>query len=139
MILAAQNAKKAHLKNLRYAHNENNVSFYNMFGKQIEKCRIKKVRSPLRRNCGMYRKYKLSGRGYREWIPCSCHAHGIPFRGDSILFRLPRQPAGTFRRKANHDCSTGWPVLSLNSRKHPAKCGQAGRLYRVCIVLYAFL
>ena len=46
----------------------------------------------------MYRKNMMSGRGYREPVPRSCHAHGIPFPGDSILFRLPRRlpvpPAG---------------------------------------------
>ena len=30
--------------------------------------------------------------GWRESVPCPCHGHVIPFPGDSISFRLPRQP-----------------------------------------------
>ncbi len=87
----------------------------------------------------MYRKYILSGRGYREYIPCSCHAHGVPFPGDSISFRLPRQPAGASRGKALQGSSAGWPVLSLNNRKHPAKCSRPGCFYRVRMTFFIFL
>lgn len=96
-------------------------------------CRIKKCRSPLGMDCGMYRKYILSGRGYRESVPCSCHAHGIPFHGDSISFRLPRQPAGASHGNPLHGRSTGWPVLSLNNRKHPAKSAAFAAAFIRCM------
>lgn len=93
-------------------------------------CRIKKVRSSLKKSCGMYRKYKLSGRGYRERVPCSCHVHDIPFPGDYIPFRLPRSPPVPPTGNPVWNLPPVWPVLSLNNRKHPAECGQIGRLYR---------
>ncbi|MCI9638465.1 MAG: hypothetical protein HFG77_19210 [Hungatella sp.] len=40
----------------------------------------------------MYRKNMMSCCGWRESVPCPCHGHIIPFPGDSISFRLPRQP-----------------------------------------------
>ena len=102
-------------------------------------CRIKKARSPLGRNCGMYRKNMMSCCGWRESVPCPCHGHVIPFPGDSISFRLPRQPAGTSRWKALQDSSAGWPVLSLNNRKHPAKCSRPGCFYQMCMTFFIFL
>lgn len=94
-------------------------------------CRIKKARSPLGKSCGMYRKDMIFSRGFREPIPGSCLAHAIPFPGDSIPFRLPRSlpvpPIGTPSQKL----PLAWPVLSLNNRKHPAKCRLFSRLYRV--------
>ncbi len=79
----------------------------------------------------MYRKNRLSGRGYREPVPRSCHAHGIPFPGDSISFRLPRSLPAPSRREALRNRPTVWPVLSLNNGKHPAKSSRPGYFYRV--------
>ena len=37
-------------------------------------------------------------RGCRKSVSSPCNGHNVPFRGDSISFRLPRQPAGVIRR-----------------------------------------
>ena len=108
----------------RHTHIENAVFFCILIGKRTEMCRIKKVRSPLGRNCGMYRKNMMFSRGHRDLVPCSCHAHDIPFPGDSILFRLPRSPSVPPAGTPSRNLPPAWPVLSLNNRKHPVKCSQ---------------
>ena len=88
-------------------------------------CRIKQYRCPLGRNCGMYRMDMVFCSGWRESVPCPSVAHGFPFPGDSISFRLPRQPAGAALGMPG-GAPAGWPVLSLNNRKHPAKRSRPG-------------
>ena len=50
-----------------------------------------------------------------------------------ILFWLPLSLAAASGGNPFQNFPSAWPILSLNSRKHPVKCGQDGRLF--CAVM----
>ena len=64
------------------------------------------------------------------WCPLSWGQHFVP-ASPAACRRLPLE--------ALQDSSAGWPVLSLNNRKHPAKCSRPGCFYRVRMTFFIFL
>ena len=56
-----------------------------------------------------------------ESLPCPYQGHVIPFPGDSILFRLPRQPAGASRLKALYGLSLRIACPFFEQKKTPSK------------------
>lgn len=135
-IYAAENEKKAHPQNGRHARNENTVFYCNLIRKLIKICRRKKRRSPLERSCGMYKNNMVFVFVCQKTVPGPCLAHPVPFRGDSILFRLPRQSAGTVRRCSLPGCPAGWPVHSLNNKIHLAKHSLSGCFHQVYVLFF---
>jgi len=93
-IYAAENEKKAHPQNGRYARNKNNVSFCNLVRELTEMCRRKNAAAPLKEAAVCTIKIYAGG-----WNPFSARAKAMlsPFLGTAFCSGLPGSPAGAFR------------------------------------------